>query len=516
MKKHIALALEVLLSLFLLLPLSAQKDSPNTYQIKSVTYDVRGLTNPGAIERFVSVDTKKTFASKEELEAYIQTIKVQLENLRQFEDINLTYTELSEENSITPVTVVASMKDSFHLLALPYVTYNSNSGLTVKVKLKDTNFLGLLEPLNTEATYLINNNQEHHIGLNASYNFPFKTGILQNSFNNSFSFDWCIGEATPDLSYSTGLSTAIPLGPLSLQLSFTQSLAYKNEYTAHGDSFYLTEGASVSLPVSLGKIADTISVTYTPSATFTYHWDPIDSVINTADLYGPTFGLRQAISASDLTWKTNLREGFTFTAGSGASWNFRTEQISANADIDLKLYKAWKYAGITTSFYLYTAYNTTTRISDMLRGTRDSQAQVKTAQALVFKLDVPVHIITTDWVGWGLKLFGPYEERNGFLKVMTWIPNKLFPYLDFELQLSPFIDVALTENAATGRTFFWKDGFYNAGIEVLVHPASWKSYVVRASFGVDVGRAVLSRFIDTSWRNNVPKWELFIGLGLEY
>ena len=96
MKKHIALALEVLLSLFLLLPLSAQKDSPNTYQIKSVTYDVRGLTNPGAIERFVSVDTKKTFASKEELEAYIQTIKVQLENLRQFEDINLTYTELSE------------------------------------------------------------------------------------------------------------------------------------------------------------------------------------------------------------------------------------------------------------------------------------------------------------------------------------------------------------------------------------------------------------------------------------
>ena len=101
-------------------------------------------------------------------------------------------------------------------------------------------------------------------------------------------------------------------------------------------------------------------------------------------------------------------------------------------------------------------------------------------------------------------------------KVMTWIPNKLFPYLDFELQLSPFIDVALTENAATGRTFFWKDGFYNAGIEVLVHPASWKSYVVRASFGVDVGRAVLSRFIDTSWRNNVPKWELFIGLGLEY
>ncbi|HBD68163.1 MAG TPA: hypothetical protein DC014_02700, partial [Treponema sp.] len=92
----------------------------------------------------------------------------------------------------------------------------------------------------------------------------------------------------------------------------------------------------------------------------------------------------------------------------------------------------------------------------------------------------------------------------------------LFPYLDFELLISPFIDIALTNNTATGRTFYWKDGFYNAGIEVLVHPASWKSYVVRASFGVDVGRAVLSRFIDTSWRHDVSKWELFIGLSTAY
>ena len=504
--------LTALLCSFALIPLAAQ----NVFKIDSVSYDVHGLTKQSAIERLVTVDTKKTFSTKEELEAYIKTITLQLENLRQFDDIQSSYQALPSQEGITPVAVTVTMKDSFHLLALPYATYNSNTGLTVKVKLKDTNFLGLLEPLNTEASYMLNNNGEHHFGLNASYNFPFKTGILQNSFNNSFSFDWCIGEASPDLSYSTGLATAIPLGPLSLQLSFTQSLAYKNEYKANNDSFYLTEGASLSLPISLGKIADKIDVTYIPSATFTYHWDPVDLTIATQDLKGPTFSLRQSITASQLNWKSNLRNGFTLTAGSGASWNFYKEQISANADIDLKLYKAWKYAGITSNIFIYTAYNTTTNLGDLLRGTRDNQAQIKTSQALVFRVDVPVHIVTTDWVNWGLKLFGPYEERNGFVKVLTWIPHKLFPYLDFELLISPFIDIALTNNTATGRTFYWKDGFYNAGIEVLVHPASWKSYVVRASFGVDVGRAVLSRFIDTSWRHDVSKWELFIGLSTAY
>ena len=51
---------------------------------------------------------------------------------------------------------------------------------------------------------------------------------------------------------------------------------------------------------------------------------------------------------------------------------------------------------------------------------------------------------------------------------------------------------------------------------MLIFPQKWRSIEVRASFGVDVGRAVLSRFIDTSWRHDVSKWELFIGLSTAY
>ena len=93
----------------------------------------------------------------------------------------------------------------------------------------------------------------------------------------------------------------------------------------------------------------------------------------------------------------------------------------------------------------------------------------------------------------------------------------MFQYLDFELQISPFVDIGLTKNAASGRSLNPKDAFVDAGFEVLVYPTRFRSYVVRGSFGVDVGRKFLSRFFDTSWRDmSVKSYEISIGLGLHF
>ena len=516
LKKGKCLFLHLAVFLFSVAGAFAQEETEAIYKISGVSYDIRGLTKESAVNRIIKVDTEKKFNSQKELEAYIANITSALENTRQFETVEESHTFLAPEDGITPVALTYTLKDSFHFLLLPFATYNSNSGLNIKLKVKDSNFLGLMEPLNADINYSYDSSENHHIGFNLGYAYPFSTGPLEHSFSNDFSFDWVIGNSEPNLSYSAGLSTAIPLGSQKLIVSFTQSLTKKTEYNQYNDGFYLTEKAGLSLPLSLGTLDGNIPVSYVPSVTFTYNWDPTDNIISYSGLKGPTVSINQRISASRINWKGNFRNGFSFTAGSGAAWNFNSESISANANIEVKLYKAWKYAAITSDIFVYTAYNTTTSITERLRGIRDSHVQRNTSQALVFNIDVPVHIVTTDWVNWGLKLFGPYEERNGFVKVLTWIPHKLFPYLDFELQIAPFIDVALTNNTATGKTFSLKDGFYTAGLEVLVHPARWKSYVVRASFGVDVGRKVLSKFLETSWRNDISAWELYIGIGLGY
>jgi hypothetical protein len=168
--------------------------------------------------------------------------------------------------------------------------------------------------------------------------------------------------------------------------------------------------------------------------------------------------------------------------------------------------------------------NSSTKIGGELRGIRDYQYFVTTSdyalqtpEAIVFNFDLPVHIITTHWLDWACTLFGPYDTKSKPVQILFMIPHKLLKYLDFELQLSPFIDTALTYNYVTGKRFDYKDGFYAAGVEALIYPSKWKSYVIRTSLGVDVGRLLFSDYLNMGWRDNsISKYEFYFGLGLQY
>ena len=163
--------------------------------------------------------------------------------------------------------------------------------------------------------------------------------------------------------------------------------------------------------------------------------------------------------------------------------------------------------------------NTDDKIGSYIRGIRDEQNYINsdtksltTQAAILLNLDIPIHIITTDWLGYSNALFG--ED--------SWISNhiKWMRIFDFELQLNPFIDMALCNNQVTGKTFAIKDGWYGAGLEVLVYPAKWRSLVVRGSVGVDLGKTIIHKVIpklyDDSWRGSASSYEISIGIGLHY
>ena len=83
------------------------------------------------------------------------------------------------------------------------------------------------------------------------------------------------------------------------------------------------------------------------------------------------------------------------------------------------------------------------------------------------------------------------------------------------MQWAPFVDAALIENRSTGNVFFYKEGIYTCGLEVLVYPAKWKSFVVRGSIGIDVSRKVLNghKGFDSTWRSPSKNYEIYFGLG---
>ena len=186
------------ISLFLLfcifIPIYAKQ-----YKINEVIYDIEGYghwifgkTNEYALENTIPVDTTRVFENEQALNIYISSLEKQLSNLRAFEKIDIFYEPVindseefmdPEELSETPelVNLNIYVKDSFHLFAIPGPKYDSNSGLTFKLKIIDSNFLGGLNELNSDIFFLIptqeSDGNKFEFGFNCS--FDWVCGRLQ-------------------------------------------------------------------------------------------------------------------------------------------------------------------------------------------------------------------------------------------------------------------------------------------------------------------------------------------------
>ena len=224
-------------------------------------------------------------------------------------------------------------------------------------------------------------------------------------------------------------------------------------------------------------------------------------------MISPKATFSHELSLGQVNWDGNFRRGFYASAGQSAAYNFKLNEFQPGVKITANIFAAWKQAGFNSRLTLFAEQNTYKRYGYLLRGVADDQYlagvphtpngyAAKGAAAIVLNIDVPIKVFSTDWEKWGF--------------------NRLRSF-NFEVQAAPFIDIALAANRATGRVFDPRDGFYCAGLEVLLFPQKWKSVQIRASAGFDIGRLLLKDFIDTSWRDEKSsKKELTIGIGLFY
>ena len=496
------------------------------YRIANVTYDVLGITRPYAIERNVEIDKSRVFNSYTELNLYIKDLEQQLINKRTFNssNISLTYDDIKGDEEISLVHLHIFTSDSKHLLIVPYPKYDSNTGLTLKAKVKDTNFLGTMSPLNADVEFFSGEDSvtaewKNKLGFSLSYDYPFKMGPFKSSWNNSLSFSYTFGKDSPEFNVTTGFTFILPFDTFSISLNLKQSIIRNFDYKKYGDDFYFVEGATLSVPVILQKIDNWGNVTWSPYVSYTWNWDHDGISPDNKDLSSPILAFGHTIGTSRVNWRGNFRDGLSVTAGQSLGYNFQKDTFIPKVHAELIGYKsAFKYVGFSGRLYGFASYNGTEKIGAKLRGIKDDMKYDGTDKkaldvpvAILFNIDMPIHIITTDWCGWIQAIFG---EESKMAKAFSFMR-----YLDFELQISPFIDAGLTKNAVTGRIFSIQDGFYGAGFEMLIFPQKWRSIEVRASLGVDVGRKIIKKvipsLIDDSWRSG-SAYELYIGIGLHY
>ena len=511
---------------FITISLFAQK-----YQINQVNYNIQGngakifgKTQSYALENNVPVQKNHIFESVDELNEYISEYTIKLNNLRAFETIEVDYTFDSTDEELCPVTLNVSVKDSFHLFAIPGPKYDSNTGLTFKLKVKDTNFLGSLNTFSSDFYFLLptaeSDGSDTKFGFDFNIDYPFKAGIFDTLWLNDFNFSYTIGNELPEWNIGTGLRFTLPFEKYSLILEMNQKFVNNYKYQKYDDNLYFVDDVKFSVPFLVANINYFGDILYTPYTSFSVNWD-IDGIskIN-SDLSSPVLTFGHKFTMGRIDWIENLRTGLTFSLDNYYSYNFQRQrfypiiELESKAFARLELLEDYNFlsnigfaADLRFFTYLFNPNKDEKYINDgksigsYLRGIRDTQiylgrkddlSALDPTSAFILNLDFPLSLFSTDF-------------EKSFLR-----------YCNVEVQVSPFIDFVLCYNKVTHTFCNLKDGFYAGGVEVIVYPLKWSGITIRASVGMDIGRQFFSDKINMDWRENLSKYEFSFGFGLHY
>lgn len=149
--------LRYLLCFFILAALASPIWSEQ-YWIADEQYKIDGRTKPEALIQIIGPPEKKVFLSREELQNYVSQRKQRIDNLRTFQqfDITLDYArplEIDTGQNIIPVILTVHIKDGARILPLPYALYNSNAGFMAGAVVILPNIAGLLQDFQITGVY---------------------------------------------------------------------------------------------------------------------------------------------------------------------------------------------------------------------------------------------------------------------------------------------------------------------------------------------------------------------------
>mgnify|MGYP002626140037 CR=1 FL=1 len=502
------------------------------YQISDVTYTL-DKTREQDVRRVVPVNTDKIFESKEELDSYLADLQQRLMNTRAFDTVELETTDdtdYTDETKITQISLHITAQDTKSLLILPYPKYDSNDGLIFKVKVKDVNFLGTMNTMNVGAFVGLKEDvetgeQNLTFGAEFDYRYPFVLGDFLGSWNNTFELQYTRGVNELEFWTGTGFTFERPFKRVSLVLDVSEEFNRDLEYEDCDDTQFFTSDVNFSVPVKVFDIENWGYVFWTPFIDGKVSYDKNGISHQNDDLASPVFSAGQSVSTSRINWHGNFRSGLSAKIGHSVGYDLMQDEVEPRVFGEIQAFKGFSFIGFNMRLNGFVTKSNRGEIGSLVRGVRDEQKYLnasipplktkkalKSPAALFLNVDIPIHLITTHWLDWSNSLFG---EESWFSRTFAWTDK-----FNFELQMSPFIDIALTKNEITDRLFSLQDGWYTGGVEFLLFPERWKGIVMRASVGIDLGRALISKKypekIDMSWRENVKKYEIYAGIGLHY
>lgn len=156
----------------------------STYVIKSYSFDVQGKTKAFVLREAIGEPGNEEFSSEEELISFLNGKRQILNNKRQFLETGYTFDTVSSGTDRYDVFVTFHIVDAKTFIVIPFPKYDSNYGLSMKLKAKDINFMGTFTSLNVDVEFTQRENsfKEGYFNWNASLD-DLRIGQAKMSLN---------------------------------------------------------------------------------------------------------------------------------------------------------------------------------------------------------------------------------------------------------------------------------------------------------------------------------------------
>jgi outer membrane protein assembly factor BamA len=463
------------------------------YVITDLDFQIKGVTQEFVLRQKVDIRIGRRFSSLSELEAYLAAKRQLLVNERVLASADVTYDLSQNAAGDYEVSVHFGVRDSWNIIALPKFQYDTNKGLLLSVRARDYNFIGSMQTLAVNFDYVRDQFDRHGLGASASFALPFRLDglVLSPGVSETFTL-YADGTPTQNAS-SFNLSIASQNPDVPFSGSVTQSVSNNPDSVSNdSDPYFLTSSAAINGSFTFAEnYAGLGPLSYDPSITLSQMWR-FDAPVR-IDRRGLVVSFSHSISWGQADWVANTKRGLILSLSNTISQYLRDGSFLVSIDTS-----ASYYLTVDGLFSLKTRAQGFWQplggqrldMGGNLRGILDGR--VDGIAGAFLNLDAPI------------KLF---DFPAHLVLGVDW--------LDFELQLSPFLDVAFVQPfvySTLGLDDLWVAG----GGEILVYPLRMRSFIVRASLGFDLRNAIATRSLSQLTSDGNKPYEVYIGLGLLY
>jgi len=486
-------------------------------KIEKIEYKIEGLTKKYPLQLAIPIDRTIIFETEEDYLHYLDEIRLKLNNLRVLEssDVVSDYIEVQDGLALAKITI--STKDTWNIIALPFPKFDSNTGFVAKLKGKDYNFLGTMQVLNVDISYILDNSGKSSGGLGTSFSFPFKAGPLNAIYKLEALLD--VDKKSASLDLNNTLEFCYPTRFIDIYFGYYQGFYLnrprdenegkkniqiseedKQEEKPIYDKYFFNTKFFLYTPITLYNFEYAGKLVYTPYISFYGNW--AFNKLNERKKRGISTTFSHSLSLSRVDWKNNFREGFSVSLDNSYSYNFFLKDIP-EIEVSSTLAGYYSFANRIgmyaqfDAFYLFSK-DLSQRAGRNLRGILNKR--IKTDVGITLNFDVPIRITSFD-----------FEKISG----VEWTR-----FFGFEWFVSFFFDMALVHDMKTNRYFHFGDGWYSGGFEMILYPHKMRSIYFRISLGFDLSELKnvkgFNKIGGLAKRDNEAISEIFIGIGLHY